>query len=60
MAASSNRPFDFATPLGGVIRGAGATFRVSVDRCRTAKVGETVADNDGEQDMFKAAGIAAE
>jgi hypothetical protein len=60
MVASSKQSFDFTAPLGGVIRGAGSSFRVSCDQRQRTKAGETVADNDGEQDMFSAAAIAAE
>lgn len=60
MTASPNRVFNFVQPLGGALRGTGAPFRVSFDRRGTTKAGETVADNDGEEDKFSAAGIAAE
>ena len=60
MALSPNHPPDFTTPSGGGIRGTSAIFRVSFGKRQHAKVDETVADNDGEEDMFSAAGIAAE
>lgn len=58
MAAPSNHPFDFVQPLGGEICVSGAHFRVSFDKRQCAE--QTIADNDGEQNMFSAAGIAAE
>jgi hypothetical protein len=60
MVASSNQTFNFTTPLGGVIRGTGASFCFSFDKRQRAKAEDAVAVNDGEEDMFKAAGIAAE
>ncbi len=60
MAPSSNQPFEFATPLGGVIRGARAIFRVNFDKRQCAKAGETVAVDHGDEDMFSAPAIAAD
>ena len=60
MAPSPNHPLDFATPLSGVIRGASAIFCDSFDKRQRAKAGETTADDDRDEDMLKATGIAAE
>lgn len=51
MVTSSNQSFDFTAPLGGVIRGAGSSFRVSCDERQRTKAGETVAYNDRDEEI---------